>query len=166
MLSWQKCTRQTCTWKKFDWEKIPFQVYWTMELIRVAVLLRIESFFCSLIIWIKNNITYSDIDKSAIPTKNLHVTQYKISYWIGFPPEFRVTVYVRKWSGNFFHFHYGKGSGKPEFRNVFKNNFFSIKLKFLERFSIITDCYVPEYCSGNFPENRSRNFRFPEQLVP
>ena len=33
---------------------------------------------------------------------------------LGFPPEFRVTVYVRKWSGNFFHFHYGKGSGNPE----------------------------------------------------
>ena len=38
---------------------------------------------------------------------------------IGFPPEFRVTVYVQKWSRNFFHFHYGQGSGKPEFRNDF-----------------------------------------------
>ena len=38
---------------------------------------------------------------------------------LGFPPEFLVTVYVRKWSVNFFHFHYGKGSGNPEFRNDF-----------------------------------------------
>ena len=73
---------------------------------------------------------------------------------LGFPPEFRVTVYVRKWSGNFFHFHYGKGSGKPEFQNDFRNDFFSVKRKF------------PERCSWNFPENRSGNFRFPEQLVP
>ena len=64
---------------------------------------------------------------------------------LGFPPEFRVTVYVRKWSGNFFHFHYGKGSGKPEFRNDFRN--------------------VPEYRSGNFPKNRSGNFRFSKRLV-
>ena len=43
---------------------------------------------------------------------------------IGFPPEFRVPVYVRKWSGNFFHFHYGKGYGNPEFRNDLRNDFF------------------------------------------
>ena len=70
----------------------------------------------------------------------------KLSLILGFPPEFRVTVYVRKWSGNFFHFHYGKGSGKPEFRN----DFFFVKRKFPERCSGITDRYgIPE------------NFRFP-----
>ena len=38
--------------------------------------------------------------------------------------------------------------------------FFSVKRKFPERSSGITNR------SGNFPENRSGNFRFPEQLVP
>ena len=57
---------------------------------------------------------------------------------LGFPPEFRVTVYVRKWSRNFFHFHYGKGSGKSEFRNDFRNDLFSVKRKFPERCSGIS----------------------------
>jgi len=74
---------------------------------------------------------------------------------LGFPPEFRVTVYVRKWSGNFFHFHYGKGSGKPEYRNDFRNDFFSVKRKFPERCLELR--IVSEYRSGNF--------RFPEHLV-
>ena len=85
---------------------------------------------------------------------------------LGFPPEFRVTVYVRKWSRNFFHFHYGKGSGKPEFQDDFQNDFFSIKRKFPEHCSRITDCYrIPERL-GNFrkiPEYRSGNFR---KIVP
>ena len=46
--------------------------------------------------------------KSLNPSK----TRSLLLLRLGFPPEFRVTVYVRKWSGNFFHFHYGKGSGK------------------------------------------------------
>ena len=61
---------------------------------------------------------------TGLPTKNETVMTiwtliYGFCTQIGLPPEFRVTVYVRKWSGNFFHFHYGKGSGKPEFRNDF-----------------------------------------------
>ena len=44
---------------------------------------------------------------------------------LGFPPEFQVTVYVRKLSGNFFHCHYGKGSGISE-------RFFSVNRKFCQ----------------------------------
>ena len=55
--------------------------------------------------------------------------------------------------------------------------YFSVKRKFPERCSGITDRYgiperpgnfryVPEYRSGNFPKNRSGNFRFSKQLVP
>ena len=43
---------------------------------------------------------------------------------LGFPPEFRVTVYVWKWSGNFFHFNYGKGSGKTGIPERFPERFF------------------------------------------
>ena len=89
----------------------------------------------------------------------------------GFPPEFRVTVCVRKWSRNFFHFHYEKvpenrNSGKPEFRNDFRNDFFPVKRKFPECCSRIMDRYgIPER-SGNFPKNCSGNFRFSKRLVP
>ena len=39
---------------------------------------------------------------------------------------------------------YGKGSGKPEFRNDFQNDFFPLKRKFPEHCSGIMEC------SGNF----------------
>ena len=78
---------------------------------------------------------------------------------LGFPPEFRVTVYVRKWSGNFFHFHDGKGSGKPEFRNNFRNDCFSIKRKFPELCSGITDRYgIPERSRISFRNNWYHNY--------
>ena len=83
----------------------------------------------------------------------------------------------------------------PEFRNDFRNDFFSLKRKFPKRSSGITDHYgiperssgitdhygIPERSSGitdhyeipehsgnfqNIPENRPGNFWFPEQFLP
>ena len=85
---------------------------------------------------------------------------------LGFPPEFRVTVYVRKWSRNFFHFHYGKGSGKPPF--FFRKTEISGTL--FQNYGLLQNSGTfgkfPED-SGisfrKFPENRSGNFR---KIVP
>ena len=69
---------------------------------------------------------------------------------VGFPPEFGVTVYLRKWHGNLFPFPLWKGSRKPEFRNDFWNDSFFVKREFPKRCSGITDRYgIPER-SGNF----------------
>ena len=72
------------------------------------------------------------------------VTSVGSDFLLGFPPEFRGTVYVRKLSGNFFHFHYVKGSG-------ILNDFFYVNRKFPERCSGITERYgivfrkIPDY---------------------
>ena len=75
---------------------------------------------------------------------------------VGFPPEFRVTVYIWKWCGIFFHYHYGKGSRNPEFWN----DFFSVNQKFPECCSGFLDRYgIPERSGILFRKNRSGNFQ-------
>ena len=70
--------------------------------------------------------------------------------WLGFPQEFRVTVYVRKSSGNLFRFYYGKDSGIPK-RFFFVNRTFPGISKGFGNF-----WNVPEY---RFRKNRYRIFQ-------
>ena len=61
------------------------------------------------------------------------------TFRVGFAREFRVTVYARKLSGIFFHFHYEKGSGNPEFRINTGTTFLSVNRKFPEPCSVIPE---------------------------
>ena len=86
---------------------------------------------CQILI-LKANIKKKEINFMHAPLFICSIVQEMqvVKSRIGFSPEFRVTVYVRKWSRIFFHFHFGKGFGNLEFRINSKTTFSSVNRKF------------------------------------